>query len=94
MNEIGKILKMKQNWTGKNIEIDENTTKEGEITEEMPEPATETIEPVAENEEGEITKETTRPVAETIEPVAENNFPVAVAPNLTIEEGRNRHPPI
>ena len=43
------------------------------------------IEPVAENKEGEITEETT-------DPVAENNFSVAVAPDLTIREGRNRHP--
>ena len=49
----------------------------------------ETIEPVAKIEGGEITKETTEPVAETIEPVAENNFPIAVATDLTIREGRN-----
>ena len=31
-------------------------------------------------------------VAETIESVVENNFLVTVAPDLTIREGRNRHP--
>ena len=38
-------------------------------------------------EEEEITEETT-------EPVAENNFRVAVAPDLTTREEKNRHPPI
>ena len=36
----------------------------------------------------------TEPVAETIEPVEKNNFPVIVAPDLTIREGRNRYPPV
>ena len=39
-------------------------------------------------------EETTKPLAETIEPVAGDNFSVAVAPDLTIREGRNRHPPV
>ena len=64
MNEIGNFLEVKQNWTGENIEIDNNTAERGEIIEE-----------------------TTKPIAETIEPVAENNFPVTVAPNLTIGRG-------
>ena len=87
------FFKVKQNWTGENIEIDENTAEEGEITEETTKLVAETIEPVAENEEGKITKETTKPVAETIELVPENNFPVAVALDLTIRKGRNRHLP-
>ena len=45
-------------------------------------------------EEGKITEATTELVAKTIEPVAGNNFPVALAPNLTIREGRNRHAPV
>ena len=55
----------------------------------MTKPVAEIIEPVAENEEEEILEETTKPVAETIEPATENNFPVIVAPDLTIREGRN-----
>ena len=82
----------KLNWE-ENIEIDENTTEKGEITKETTERVVETIELVAENE-GEITEETTRMIAETIEPVAQNNFLVAVVPDLTIREGRNRHPPV
>ena len=78
---------MKQNWTGENIEIDENTAEEGEVTEETTELVAETIEPIAKNEEGETTEKTT-------EPVAKNNFSVAVASHLTIKEGRNRHPPL
>ena len=76
-----------------NIEIDENIAEEGEITEETTELVVETIERVAETEEGKITEEKTEPVAETIEPVTENNFSVAVAPDLKIMEGRNRHLP-
>ena len=45
-------------------------------------------------EKGEIKGETTKPVVETIQPVAENRFFVTVEPDLTIKEGRNRHPPI
>ena len=78
MNEIEFFLKVKQNWTGKNIEIDENTTEEGEVKEEMTKLVSQTIEPVA----------------ETIEPVVEKHISVAVAPDLTIREGRNRHPPV
>ena len=78
----------------KNIEIDKNTSKGEEITEKTTKLVAESIEPAAEKEEGEITKETTEPIFETIESVAENNFSVTVAPNLTISEGRNRHPPV
>ena len=79
---------------GKNIEIDKNIAEGREITEKTTEPVAETIVPVAGNEEGEIIEETTESVAETIELVAENNFPVTIAPDLTIREGRNRQTPI
>ena len=92
MNGIGNFFKVKQNWTRGNIEIDKNTTEGGEITEETTKSVAETIELVAENEQ-KIMEETTKPVVETIEPIAENNFPVTIAPDLTIKEGRNRHPP-
>ncbi|XP_023513247.1 uncharacterized protein LOC111777763 [Cucurbita pepo subsp. pepo] len=108
--KLGINTKQRKNWTGKNIEIDKNTVEGGEIIEETTEPVAETIEPVAENEEeeiteettesvaeneeGKITEETTESVAETIEPVAENYFLVTVAPDLTIREGRNRHPSV
>ena len=49
MNENGIFFKVKQNWTGENIEIDENTAEEGEVTEETTKLVAETIEPVAEN---------------------------------------------
>ena len=91
--KMGKWRAMKK-WTGENIEIDKNTAEGGGITEETTEPVAETIEPVAENKEGKITEETTKSVAKTIEPAAENNFPVTVAQNLTIREGRNRYPPV
>ena len=83
----------KLDW-GKTIEIDENTVEEGKITEATTELVAETIEPVAENEKEEITEGMTKPIAETIEPVAGNNFPVALAPDLTIREGRNWHAPV
>ena len=79
---------------GKTIEIDENIVEEGKITEATTELVAKTIEPVAENEKEEIAEGMTKPIAETIEPVAGNNFPVALAPDLTIREGRNRHAPV
>ena len=49
MNEIGIFFKVKQNWTGENIKIDENTAEEGEVTEETTKLVAETIEPIVEN---------------------------------------------
>ena len=63
MNEIEIFFKVKQNWTGENIEIDKNTAEEEKIMEETTELAAETIESVAKNEEGEITGETIESVA-------------------------------
>ena len=91
--EGGEIIEETTEPVAETIEpVTEN--EEGEITEETTESVAETIEPVAENEEGEIKEETTESVAETIEPVAENYFLVTVAPDLTIREGRNRHPSV